>query len=109
MQHNTINTYCYEETTTEKAIPWVFRIVCIVCIQEDRPLALVSSDLQLAIAEFHASPFNPYQMSDITGEIKEQKLLRAVPIETRWAEQGSGAVMVKAMSRLDVARDVRSQ
>ena len=47
------NFYQYEKATAEKAIPWIFSIVSVVGIQENRPL--IPGHLDLTIRELGVS------------------------------------------------------
>ena len=50
------NFYRYEKATAEKTVPWIFSIVSVVGIQENRPL--IPGHLDLAIRELGASSGN---------------------------------------------------
>ena len=91
----------------EEAIPWIFRIICVVGIQKKRPL--VSRYLKLTICKLGMSTGSHIHDKEITKCTVNKYSLHIIPIKACRTQQGSSAVVIKTTARLHILRDVGSQ
>jgi len=92
----------YKKATAQQAIPWIFRVVSIVCIYEDKPL--VAPDLHLPIAKFglHSATVSIIQCT------KLPHLLNVIPVKPCRAKEHPSSLVVESPSSFHVARNMRA-